>query len=300
MTALSLLPSSPVIAAEPLRVLASGRDTTTRWTAYKVVSTGASYTMDFAYEIEKDPLQVGGLFYDEQNKFMGGFTWTAYTYQNRVRYEVTTSPTGPLVGDHHVETFGYRATFAVGGTLPGTPGEPTVRKIIIWSSGSLAKGVDWTFKAAPGAALVTNPQTATPVTTTGTRAFVHLSRDFDAAAQVDAQGTAPRVPDVVPNGIGPGARATALGVLRHKAEQTLVGGFQVLGGTMSANVNPVMRVTAPNGFRQDCLTLCQWFDFQAPTALTPGTYTFELTGVGAGPGPFSDVLLWGLDATLPI
>jgi hypothetical protein len=304
LAALGSVQVPAALGAEPMHVLMGGTDTSTRWTGYKLTSTGASYQLRWDYEMEKDPVQFGIYFYDSNDTFKGGFSYTAYTYQNSARYEVNAVPGNPLVGEQNIEAFGYKSFVQIGGPLAGTPEKPEVTKLLIWSSGALSKGLPWEFKATPGAELVTDLETGLPETTTGSSAFVHLSEDFGGAANVGVQASSPRVPDVVPNGIGPGARASVLGFRTYEVKDSLVGGFVRLapiGPAFGAQANAVMRVTNPSGFQQDCsLFSCSWYHLKPQDGgLTPGPYRFELSGAGVGVGPFGDVLLWGVDAKLP-
>ena len=294
----------PAAGAEALQPLFGGVDTTTRWTGYKLISSGGEYQLRWDYEAERDPLQFGIYFYDSDDSFKGGFNYTAYTYQNSARYEVNAVPGNPLVGEQTVEAFGYESFVQIGGPIAGTPDKPEVTKLLIWSSVSLSKGVSWGFKATPGVELVTDPGSEVPVTTTGSSAFVHLSEDFGGVANAGAQGSVPRVPDVVPNGIGPGARASVLGLRTYEVQNALIGGFVRLapiGPAFGAQANAIMRATNPSGFQQDCsLFSCLWYHLKTKDGgLTPGPYRFELSGAGAGVGPFGDVLLYGVDAHLP-
>jgi hypothetical protein len=292
-----LIQLSPAEAADPpLQVLAAGRDTSSQWAAYKIRSNGSQYRVDWTLDVEQDPLQIGLYVYDGDDDFKNGFTWTAFTYQDSMHYEVNVVPGTPIVGEPTIDAEGYHQTINIGGHLFGTPEAPKITKVLIWASGDLSGGSEWQLSAAPGAHLVTDGA-GEVVMTSGTNAFVHLSEDFEGVAKAGTQRRTP--PSQFGKGVG--ARAAAVTSKTVEVEHGLIGSFYSPGqGSPVAAAGYAMQVAGPNGYEQNCLTSqCVWFPLKETSALQAGTYRFDLTGGGAGIGTFGDALLWGVDAHLP-
>jgi hypothetical protein len=292
-----LIQLSPAQAAEPpMDVLASGRDTTSRWTAYKIRSDGGQYRLNWKYSAHQGPLQMGAYVYNGDDAFTAGFTWTAFTYQDSSYHEVNVVPGRPIVGEPTIDADGYTQTLGIGGFLFGAPGAPKFTKILIWASGDLKRGSEWELKATRDAHVATDG-TGEVAITTGTEAFVHLSGDFEGAAKAGIQRRLPSTPV----GNGGGVRTGALTSKTVEVKHALVGGFAPLGvGSPYSAQGYALQVSGPNQFEQTCQTKpCVWYPLKAPEALPAGTYRFDLTGGGAGIGTFGDAMLWGVDAHLP-
>ena len=215
--------------------------------------------------------------------------WTSYTNKESVHYEVNAVPGNPVVGDPVHDVDGHRDTVSVGRALFGTPAEPKVTKLLIWATGDLRGGSDWTLKLGPGARLLTDGAGAA-VTTSGTGAFVNVSKDFKGTANAQLQRPVP----ATPLGQQAAVRTTVLGSKSYEVKHGLVGGIWVLGGAYD------VRGTGPKGYDQRCHGFCRWFAQGGPAALGPGTYRFDLSGSAAGIEPSTDVLIWGVDAHLPV
>ena len=294
----------PGIASAALPDLVARQGASREWVAYKLIGTGGSYELTWTYPVQRDPVHIGILFYNENETFRGGFHFTSFTYQNAYRAEVNVVPGQPVAVEETRDAFGYAQSVKIGGPIPGTPEQPVVTKILIWVTGAVSGGWNWKMSASPGTELakVWNEETEEweIVMTEGTSAFVHLSKEFPSAASAGVQATVPRIPDVLPNGIGPGARATAAAAMTKAIQHTYVGTFAPLGqGTPFGAQANAMTVTEPSGFEKDCRTGCGFWEMKPPAALRAGPYTFRITGAGAGLGPFGDVLLTGVDAHLP-
>jgi hypothetical protein len=294
----------PGVASAALPDLVSRQGTSREWTAYKLIGSGGSYDLTWTFPVERDPVWIGILFYNEDDTFRGGFHYSSFTYQNSYRAEVNVLPGQPVAVEETRDAYGYAQSVKISGPVPGTPEQPVVTKILVWVAGAVSGGWSWNLSATPGTELakVWNEETEEweLVMTEGTSAFIHLSKEFPNTASAGAQATAPRVPDVVPNGIGPGARVTAGAQMTKTIQHAYVGTFAPLGqgSPFGAQAN-AMTVTDPSGFEKDCRIGCAFWEMKPPAALRAGPYTFRITGAGAGIGAFGDVLLTGVDAHLP-
>lgn len=55
-----------------MEVVASGRDMSSRWTAFAIESTGGNYAMEWAFDTTDGPVQVGASVYDGEDAYLGG------------------------------------------------------------------------------------------------------------------------------------------------------------------------------------------------------------------------------------
>ena len=299
--------SLPAQAAPGEKVLLEDGGSTAGWSAYIVSAEGGRYELEWNYKVTRHPVQVGVLHYDGQNNSLGGFTYTAFTYQNSYRSEVNVLPGQPVKVEEYVDAYGYQQRVVVGGNLPGSEGDAVVRKLVIWTSGAVDQG--WTMKLSGpmSADLARDPETQELISTSGP-AYVYMSKDLGGTANVGAQGSVPRVEGVLPNGTGPGVRGAALARREFPVTRALVGSVQQLGqqGPFGAQAATVDFYT-PGGFRKQCHLPalvtnegpCAFYDLAGPQVLGPGQYRLQFTGAGAGLGPFGDLLFWYLDAELP-
>jgi hypothetical protein len=163
---------------------------------------------------------------------------------------------------------------------------------IWWVSGA-NKGVEFSLGAEEGVEMIGGTECEEPLQApcthgigweTGTDTFVYSSRDFSGSATAKA---------------GKGivsARANLQTSRSVTIDETLAGQFVAFGTHADR-----MTVDTPSGSVRDCtLSPCSFTSFNQSRA-GPGRYTFNLTGLGAGPAltSFGEVILAGADMHLP-
>lgn len=290
--------AAPAGAAEPLAFSDTG--TTPRWTAHRITSTGGAWTIRFDLAVDDDPVAVGVMLYEADDRWRGGFTYTAFQYQDAVYTDVTVLPGTPVhVRERRNSYGGFDLPITLGmAPLPGTPEAPRTFKVLLWAIGDTARG--WRYEARGAGIAVDEREGAADATTTGTRSLLALSRDLPAPAQATLQASAPPVPGQLPNGIGPGVRATVAGELPFVVADALFTTVSLLGQGSPAGVQGGdTRLHAENGLSADCSRGCGFYELRPVVGLGRGRYRYTTTGAGAGLGPFGDLLITAMDVRLP-
>lgn len=304
---LTLVASLAQAAEKPL--ILSDAGTSAKWSSFYIRSDGSVFDVLWRYTTDDRPMGVGMWIYNLDGTFRGGGSWSQFLYQDSFYYDVDIQGQ-EIQGGEVSAAYGYSTQFGMGMLLPGTPAEPKTYIAIAWSIGDLEKGWEFTLRGPDGVQLLRDQETGELIAASGTDSFMHTSGDFEAAANVGVQRSVPRIPGLLPNGFGPGAHVIAQGTLPIEIDDAWLGFVQELRGTWEGHQANSLTVTSANGFTKDCRWPtadarlggtggCYFYEAVGPLSVDRGHYQVNLSGAGAGIGPFGDVFVWGIDAHFP-
>lgn len=269
---------------DEMPLLFSGETDKGVWVSHRITTDGATVVTDIEAFAERGSTQVGGLVYDAENHLVFGYIGTSYGHTSGMYVD-------GRVGDESVHVDwtepdsvrGYERLALTLNPEDSSGGLRGTFKVLMWFAGA-AERIAYAVRGESGAAYHGSKS--------GHDTFVFSSRDFNGAATAS-----------VGSGGLAGIRANLATVRAVDIDDTLVGQF--VGGGLSGNL---MSVVGPRG-TQDCppsligLGGCLFWAVAGGDRhgepLTPGTYTFNLTGLGAGGGN-GEVVLAGADARIPV
>lgn len=277
LTLAAIIAPAPGIAFhdDSTPLLGSGSATGEAWAAYRFTTDGGKVVGDIEATNVSWPIQGGVLVYDTDGRVAGGAIWTVLEKGNGVLVNANLTP------EHQVQVSTLQPVsteaFGVGIRLnnpdlgpPDWVGEFT---FLMWIGGT-AERTEHSLRGVPGVGLAGR--------TSGSHTFLYTSKDFKGLANV-------QVGDSNAN-----ARLNAKTSVTIEARQTLIGNYRSVG--TGADQMSVDRPSGPH----PCP--CSFLDF-TPVGLStpfgPGTYTFNLSGAGAGTTNLHEIVLGGADALLP-
>ena len=252
------------------------------WASFKLQTDGSRFALQLHNGGFTQAVSLGVAVYREDGSPISAAGLTVY-------YATTQVYADGDRGALHVEEMLDRYSSASGGggmTATITPPGPGVLKVLAWGGARPLK--DWSYTLR-GEGLELLAQEA------GDGAFLYQSNDFSGVAQakVSAGGAGVRISSAVHKIIE--VRDTLFAWYLQPAVAACCG---VPQSAMYTQAN-LMSVTTPSGER-DCTLGCTIWSFAEADRAGPGTYSFNLTGAGAGVITDTyDVSIIGTDARLP-
>lgn len=255
------------------------------WASFAVSSPGGKVRFPLRLDGETSPSELGAWLYDENGAFVAGTAFGVYrsevsTYNTVGQGDQTLTLSQKVSGDRQ-GPIGMAAEV-------NTPG-PAKFKLLVWGIGRGVASWQWAMRGGPGVEL--------HGTDSGTRAWYYSGRDFESPANIEAN--APGV-----------ARATVLGTKSIDVQDTFIGGLSLWSPlsnaslytrTVSTPASPAPRICQDNRLlpQTDPFSACTFTEYEGATRAGAGSYTFEITGAGAGAVGEGDVKLWGIDSRMP-
>lgn len=253
-------------AEAPLGLIEAGGGEETGWHSARLTSDGAAFTTSIRLEEPSKPIMLGQVAYTDATRsgklFGQVITW--WESQPGAHVHVL-DETGPEFEVSTYEEHEPQESIEIGMTIEGVEANYIT---VQWAEAANASGFRHELRADAGVEHLG--------TEAGNETFLYQARDFEGVASVQSS---------TPEG---GARAQVDTQRTIEAEHRIVGWFdgtRASAGTMTADT--------PDG-EEDCR--CRpWAELGIDGS--PGTYTFNLTGVGATSS--GQVFLGGADVALP-
>jgi hypothetical protein len=274
--ALVLFSGQPATAShgDALPLLASNTAPGPAWTSYAFSTDGSKVVTDVVASGVGYPIQGAIYIYNGDNRLAFAFSFTAVSPDEGVYIDL--NPAGRPVHVDVTKPQVQGGVLSMGATMndPSAGGEPAVGtfKLLLWVAGT-ATQADHSLRGGSGVRHLG--------TDSGRETFLHTSKDFDGAANVQGGGGAV------------GGRVNADTHKTRDALNTLIGYYRPSSGSVGD-----MSVDTPFG-RVDCP--CSFPGFLKESSGEPfrsGRYVFNLTGAGAHATDPGDVILGGADARL--
>ncbi len=229
----------------------------TGWASYAFTTDGTPVEHEIEFDHRGLAAQFAFLLFEPDGAFIDGVILTAY--QSGTGAHLDLQPPGTdriLINTYEDEAKGFSGLAATTDVSPGT------YKMLVWSAGEPDA---WTYRvrAEHGATV--------DAVIEGSDTFLHRARDFEGTVSMQASAGLP------------GVRAQVNATQVVEIEDRFFGRATPGGGLDELNME------TPSGEIQRC-SCYAWQGGE------PGTYTFELTGVGYLQP--SDVFVGGADATL--
>ncbi|MBK5308166.1 MAG: hypothetical protein JJD92_15880 [Frankiaceae bacterium] len=248
------------------------------WVAFAVRSPGGLVKVPLRLDVEEAPGQLNGFLYDENDAFLGGVGFGVF--RSEISYFGTVK--GPIslsAGEVVQRERSGMMSMIVEVSSDG----PQTFKLLVWGGGR---------KLASFQAALRGEGIEVLGIETGTGAVLATAAQFDAPVNVDAHANA-------------GGRATITGEKIVTVQDTLVGSFGQMSMSL-ANQPPwtgvdanYLAVTTPTSQSLCNPISCNFNAMTGTSRNGPGTYSFTMSGGGAGMAGSDDVLLNVVDARLP-
>lgn len=255
-------------ADAPLILIEEGGGEGTGWHSARLTSDGSAFTTSIRLEEHSRPIMLGQVAYTDATSSgkLFGQVITAWENQAGAHIQVhVLDETGPEIKVSTYEVNEPGEYVEIGMTIEGVEANYVT---VQWAEAAHASSFSHELRAQEGVEHLG--------TESGNETFLYQARDFEGKASV--QGSTPEG----------GARAQVVTQKTIEAEHRIVGWFdetRASAGTMTAST--------PDG-EEECR--CRpWAELGIDGS--PGTYTFNLTGVGATSS--GQVFLGGADVALP-
>lgn len=229
-------------------------------------------------DAEVSPGQLNAYLYGENDEFLGGFGFGAIRSEQSYWGSVKAGPV-----DYHVEETVLRERLGMMTmTAEVTTQGPSTFKMLVWGAGRQV--ASWQTGVRGDGIEILGVEK-------GSSAWVSMAKEFDAPVNVDAHVLA-------------GGRATVLGERVVEVKDSLVGWYNQMSMTVSHTPpwtpnGHLLTATTPQG-DQICNPFgCAFNAMTGPSRAGPGSYTFKVSGAGAGLAGSDDVMLNIVDARLP-
>lgn len=253
-------------ADAPLPLIVEGEGEGTGWHSARLTSDGSAFTTSIRLEEPSRPIMLGQVAYTDATSSGKLFGQVITAWENQAGAHVhVLDETGPETKVSTYQVNDPEGAIEIGMTIEGVEANYIT---VQWAEAAKAKSFSHELRAEEGVEHLG--------TESGNETFLYQARDFEGVASV--QGSTPEG----------GARAQVITQKTVEAEHRIVGWFdstRASAGTMTADT--------PDG-EEECR--CRpWAELGIDGS--PGTYTFNLTGVGATSS--GQVFLGGADVSLP-
>lgn len=262
---------------EELPLLHSGSRFGSGWFTYSFSTDGAMVATDVVARNVRLPIQAAIYVYDQDNRFVSGFTLTKLSGDTGVLVDATVA--GQNVRVDLLQPQPTQPEFRLGLVWndPEASGEPLVGtfKQLVWVAGSAGR-TEYALRGDPGAAFGGNVRT-------GSRTFLYTSEDFTGTANLQA-------------GVGAAeARVQQQAYLDYSAFGTLIGAYAPVTEALD-----VLSVDTPSGSVACACSFRHFVDGGSVPPFRPGGYRFHLTGASVAPNASGEVILGGADVIPPL